>query len=186
MKPSARCSSTTVVSSAIRSSISWHGDCACPAMVSSRLPRQAHPWPGRAAPYRRAALPSRPANQAPLKVFVYDSGEDKPFTSGRNGMPTAIIEAAGGRNVMASLRASWTTTSWESVAAAEPDVIILLDYQTGAGADSLRRFLESHPLMKLTPAVSQSRYLKLQYSELKTQWLHHHTKRIRIRLSKRL
>lgn len=116
--------------------------------------------------HRLAALPSRPANQAPLKVFVYDSGEDKPFTSGRYGMPTAIIEAAGGRNVMASLPTSWTTTSWESVAAAEPDVIILLDYQTGAGADSLRRFLESHPLMKLTPAVSQHRYLKLQYSEL--------------------
>jgi iron complex transport system substrate-binding protein len=33
----------------------------------------------------------------PLKVFVYDSGEDKPFTSGRYAMPTAIIEAAGGK-----------------------------------------------------------------------------------------
>ena len=49
---------------------------------------------------------------------------------------------------------------------AEPEFIILLDYQAGAGADNLRRFLESHPLMKLTPAVKQSRYLKLQYAEL--------------------
>ena len=54
----------------------------------------------------------------------------------------------------------------EAVAAAEPDFIILLDYQTGSGADALRRFLESHPLMKLTPAVRHHRYLKLQYAEL--------------------
>jgi len=35
-----------------------------------------------------------------------------------------------------------------------------------SGADSLRRFLENHPLMKQTPAVKQQRYLKLQYAEL--------------------
>lgn len=115
---------------------------------------------------RLAALPARPAGQPPLKVFVYDSGEEKPFTSGKYAMPTAIIEAAGGRNVMDGLPASWTTASWEAVAAAEPDFIILLDYQTGSGADALRRFLESHPLMKLTPAVRHHRYLKLQYAEL--------------------
>ncbi|RAU88823.1 ABC transporter substrate-binding protein [Serratia marcescens] len=115
---------------------------------------------------RLAALPARPAGQAPLKVFVYDSGEEKPFTSGKYAMPTAIVEAAGGRNVMDGLPASWTTASWEAVAAAEPDFIILLDYQTGSGADALRRFLESHPLMKLTPAVRHHRYLKLQYAEL--------------------
>lgn len=61
---------------------------------------------------RLAALPARPAGQAPLKVFVYDSGEEKPFTSGKYAMPTAIVEAAGGRNVMDGLAASWTTASW--------------------------------------------------------------------------
>ncbi len=89
-----------------------------------------------------------------------------PFTSGKYGMPTAIIEAAGGRNVMDTLDANWTTTSWEAVAASEPQVIILLDYQTGTGTAALQRVLESHPLMKQTPAVRQQRYLKLQYAEL--------------------
>lgn len=115
---------------------------------------------------RLANLPVRPANTPPQRVFVYDSGEDKPFTSGKYGMPTAIIEAAGGRNVMDTLNASWTTTSWEAVAASEPQVIILLDYQTGTGTAALQRVLESHPLMKQTPAVRQQRYLKLQYAEL--------------------
>lgn len=115
---------------------------------------------------RLAALPVRPVSQRPLKVFVYDSGEEKPFTSGKYAMPTAIIEAAGGRNVMDGLPASWTTTSWEAVAATEPDFIILLDYQSGSGADALRHFLEFHPLMKLTPAVQKHHYLKLKYEEL--------------------
>ncbi|MEE3664304.1 ABC transporter substrate-binding protein [Brenneria sp. g21c3] len=101
-----------------------------------------------------------------LKVFLYDSGEDKPFTSGKFAIPTAMIEAAGGKNVMDGMETSWATTSWESVAAAEPDFIILLDYQTGSGASALRQFLESHPLMKYTPAVQNHRYLKLQYAEL--------------------
>ena len=61
------------------------------------------------------ALPRPPQGVQPLKVFVYDSGEDKPFTSGRYAMPTAIIEAAGGQNVMDGLEISWGTTSWESV-----------------------------------------------------------------------
>ncbi|VUT20341.1 Hemin-binding periplasmic protein HmuT [Klebsiella huaxiensis] len=113
-----------------------------------------------------STLPKSPQGAQPLKVFVYDSGEDKPFTSGRYAMPTAIIEAAGGKNVMDGLDISWGTTSWESVATAEPDFIILLDYQTGSGADALRHFLENHPLMKMTPAVKHQRYLKLQYAEL--------------------
>ncbi|MEH2922225.1 ABC transporter substrate-binding protein [Samsonia erythrinae] len=113
-----------------------------------------------------AALKTRIGRRPAQTVFVYDSGEDKPFTSGKFAMPTAIIEAAGGKNVMDDMAASWATTSWENVAAHEPDVIILLDYQTGSGADTLQRFLESHPLMKFTPAVRQQRYLKLQYAEL--------------------
>ena len=37
----------------------------------------------------------------PLRAFVYDSGEDAPFAAGRYAMPTALIEAAGGVNIMA-------------------------------------------------------------------------------------
>ncbi|MGY2909790.1 ABC transporter substrate-binding protein, partial [Ewingella americana] len=115
---------------------------------------------------RVAAVQQKIGKHQPPKVFVYDSGEDKPFTSGKYAMPTAIIEAAGGKNIMDNLDASWATTSWESVATQEPDVIVLLDYQTGGGAAALQHFLESHPLMKETPAVKNHHYVKLQYSEL--------------------
>ena len=45
----------------------------------------------------------------PVRVFVYDSGEDTPFTAGLYAMPTALIEAAGGTNIMDDFEKSWGT-----------------------------------------------------------------------------
>lgn len=105
-------------------------------------------------------------NQTPLKVFLYDSGEEKPFTAGKYATVSAMIEAAGGANVMKDLDISWGTTSWESVAMHNPDVIILLDYQNGTGAKGMQAFLEQHPAMKLTTAVKTIQYLPLRYEEI--------------------
>ena len=115
---------------------------------------------------RVAALQKRIGKRPAQKVFLYDSGEDKPFTSGRYAMPTAMIEAAGGKNVMDSMETSWATTSWEAAATQQPDLIILIDYQNANGADQLQQFLAKHPLMKHTPAVRNQRFLRLQYAEL--------------------
>ena len=100
------------------------------------------------------------------RVFLYDSGEDKPFTAGKFAMPTAMIEAAGGQNVSAGMETSWGTTSWEAVAASDPEFIILLDYQGGGGADKLRAFLEAHPVMQHVEAVKSARYLALRYEQI--------------------
>ncbi|MGI9504712.1 MAG: ABC transporter substrate-binding protein, partial [Geminicoccaceae bacterium] len=78
------------------------------------------------------------------RVFLYDSGDDKPFTAGKYAMPTAMIEALGATNVTADMDTSWGTTSWEAVAAADPEFLILLDYQSGGGADDLLAFLKEH------------------------------------------
>lgn len=120
-------------------------------------------WKGRIA---KVAEKQKTQGQPSPKVFLFDSGEDKPFTAGKYGMPNAMIEAAGGQNIIGDMEASWARTSWENVARANPDVIILLDYQTASGADSLQRFLEAHPLMKYTNAVTSGRYVKLRYEQL--------------------
>lgn len=115
---------------------------------------------------RLAALPKPAVGAKAQKVFLYDSGEDKPFTTGKYAMPDAMIRAAGGKNVTHDMETSWATTSWENVAKANPDVIILLDYQTASGANSLQHFLENHPLMQYTNAVQNQRYVKLRYEQL--------------------
>ncbi|WP_367989072.1 ABC transporter substrate-binding protein [Vibrio sp. NTOU-M3] len=106
------------------------------------------------------------SNSPAPKVFLFDSGEDKPFTAGKYAMPNAMIRQAGGINVTGDMETSWGRTSWEHVAKQNPDVIILLDYQTAHGADSLKTFLEQHPLMKHTTAVKSEHYVKLRYEQL--------------------
>ena len=65
-----------------------------------------------------------------LRVFVYDSGQDSPFTAGRYAMPTALIEAAGGQNIMDDFEKSWGTVAWEEVVEKNPEVIVIVNYGT--------------------------------------------------------
>lgn len=100
------------------------------------------------------------------RTFLYDSGDDKPFTAGRYAIVNAMIEAAGGSNVTADMDTSWSRSSWEAVAVTNPEFLILLDYQGGGGANSLLDFLRSHPAMKETDAVKNGRFVALRYEEL--------------------
>ncbi|MEO1703198.1 MAG: ABC transporter substrate-binding protein [Pseudomonadota bacterium] len=113
-----------------------------------------------------ATIQQNVPNENKLRVFLYDSGTDKPFTAGKYAITNAMIEAAGGTNVMAEMETSWGTTSWEAVAAANPQFLVLLDYQGGSGAAGLMQFLKEHPVMSLTDAVQNERYVPLRYEEL--------------------
>ena len=107
------------------------------------------------------------SNDAVKRVFLYDSGEEKPFTAGKFAIPTAMIEAAGGKNIVDDMNTSWGRTSWEIVASRNPEFLILLDYsEDGGGADGLLKFLRSHPAMRETEAVKNSHYVALRYAEL--------------------
>lgn len=112
------------------------------------------------------AIKTKVGDKGGTQVFLFDSGEDKPFTAGKFAIITAMIQAAGGTNIMADMNTSWGTTSWETVAARNPEFLILLDYQDGNGVTKLLDFLKSHPAMKATAAVQNQRYVALRYAEL--------------------
>lgn len=114
---------------------------------------------------RLAALP-KATGKEPLRMFLFDSGEDKPFTAGKFAIPTAMMAAVGGRNIMDDVDASWGTVAWEAVAARNPEFLVLLDYQNDGGADKLLQFLQKHPLMQHTTAVKNKRFVALRYEEL--------------------
>jgi len=114
---------------------------------------------------RVARIQGQVASSVPVEVFLYDSGEDKPFTAGRHAMPTALIEAAGGRNVMDDVPTSWGTVGWEAVLEREPDFIVLVDYDAG-GWEKSWTFLQEHPGMSGLAAVREGRFLPLRYGEI--------------------
>ena len=100
----------------------------------------------------------------PVRAFVYDSGEDTPFTAGLYAMPTALIEAAGGVNVMNGFEKSWGTVTWEEVVAQNPEVIIIVNYGS-VTADQKRAFMMSNPAFSNIEAVKNDRFVTLEYVE---------------------
>lgn len=113
-----------------------------------------------------AAIEAATSDLRKPRVFLLDGPADAPFTAGKFAIPDAMISAAGGENVTHDLDTSWGRTSWEVVAAANPEFLILLDYQTGNGAADTFRFLQDHPVMAHTDAVKNERWIGLRYEEL--------------------
>ncbi|MFC4218159.1 ABC transporter substrate-binding protein [Pseudophaeobacter arcticus] len=113
-----------------------------------------------------ASIEARTAEFAKPRVFLLDGPADAPFTAGRFAIPDAMITAAGGASVTHDLDTSWGRTSWEAVAAANPEFLVLLDYQNGNGAADTFKFLQEHPVMAHTDAVKNERWVGLRYEEL--------------------
>lgn len=99
------------------------------------------------------------------RVFLYDSGEDRPTTSGRMGMPQALIETAGGHNVMDDVTASWTQVNWESVVERDPEVIVIVDYGPRSWQQK-RDFLLGNPALQAVTAIRERRFVVLSYLEV--------------------
>ncbi|WP_421702319.1 ABC transporter substrate-binding protein [Aliiroseovarius sp.] len=113
-----------------------------------------------------AAIEAKTADAEKPRVFLLDGPADAPFTSGKFAIPDAMISAAGGTNVTHDMDTSWGRTSWEAVAAANPEFLVLLDYQTGNGAADTFKFLQEHPVMAHIDAVKNERWIGLRYEEL--------------------
>lgn len=107
---------------------------------------------------------SLPALEAAPKVFIYDSGEDKPFTAGRYAIPTAMIELAGGTNIMDDTASSWLEIGWEPVIERNPDVIVIVNYGS-VTAEQKIAFMKDNPAFKDIPAVANDRFVVLEYVE---------------------
>ena len=101
---------------------------------------------------------------SPKKVFVYDSGEDTPFTAGRYAMPTALIEAAGGINIMDDFKKSWGTVTWEEVIDRNPEIVVIVNYGK-VTADQKRKFMISNPAFANIDAVKNNNFVTLEYVE---------------------
>ena len=111
-----------------------------------------------------AELSKNIKNKDPLRVFVYDSGDDTPFTAGYYAMPTALIEASGGTNIMNDFKKSWGTVTWEEVIERNPEVIVIINYGN-VTAEQKREFMISNPAFKDIDAIKNDRFITLEYVE---------------------
>jgi len=96
------------------------------------------------------------------RVFLYDSGEDRAMTSGRLGMPQALIDAAGGRNILEDVEASWTRINWETVVEHNPQVIVIVDYSE-ITAEQKAQFLLDNKALQSVDAIKHKRFIVIPY-----------------------
>ncbi|WP_053116881.1 ABC transporter substrate-binding protein [Pseudomonas sp. P1.31] len=96
------------------------------------------------------------------RVFLYDSGEDRAMTSGRLGMPQALIDAAGGRNILDDVDASWTRVNWETVVEHNPQVIVIVDYSEITAEQKIQFLLDNQALQSVD-AIKNQRFIVIPY-----------------------
>ncbi|MGB3437628.1 MAG: ABC transporter substrate-binding protein [Actinophytocola sp.] len=108
---------------------------------------------------------SVPDGEEPVRVFVYDSGTDQPYTAGKHAAPTQIIDVAGGVNVFKNLDDGWGAVGWEAVVKAEPEVIVVVDYADQPAQDKIA-YLKSAPQLKNTPAVRDNNFHVISYGDM--------------------
>lgn len=113
---------------------------------------------------RVRAVRAKTPDREPVPVFLYDSGTDQPFTAGKQVPPNDIIRHAGGRNIFGDRDARWSQVGWEPVIEAQPEVIIVLDYEDQPAKRKIE-FLKTSPKTKNLPAVQKNNFFILDYNE---------------------
>ena len=73
-----------------------------------------------------------------------------------------IMSAAGLDNVFADVHDTWTSSSWELIADADPDVIVLVDAAWNTAASKIA-LLTSNPVTAQLDAVRNQRFVIVDF-----------------------
>lgn len=98
-----------------------------------------------------------------MTALWYSSGTDIPYVGAGIGAPQMIMDAVGLTNIAAGVADTWTSFSWEQVAADDPDVIVLVDAAWNT-ADAKRELLATSPATANLTAVRNEQYLVIPFA----------------------
>ena len=105
------------------------------------------------------------ASGTPLRVFMYDSGDDAPYSATCCSMFSNLIETVGGENIFDDVNGRWTTVSWEEVIQRDPEVIVLTEAVWSTSQEKIDLLL-SNPAYADITAVKNQRFVSLKFSSL--------------------
>ena len=111
---------------------------------------------------QRADLDAITPDDRGLSALWYSSGTDQPFVGAGIGAPQMIMSAAGLDNVFADVHDTWTSSSWELIADADPDVIVLVDAAWNTAASKIA-LLTSNPVTAQLDAVRNQRFVIVDF-----------------------
>ncbi len=111
----------------------------------------------------RAQALAKPAK--PLSVFYLDSEVNGLDSEGRQGFVTALLAAAGARNLLAGINQYRVTVSSETLLISDPDVILLAD-AVWSPASRKRQLLTRDPVLSRLRAVRENRMINIPFTHL--------------------
>ena len=100
------------------------------------------------------------ADAEPVRVVYIDaySSEEAAFTAG-DALVADIFRTAGGENVINNTTDPWLNVSWEEIAAADPEWIVIGVYEGAEDADYWMDFLKNHPACGQMKAVQNGNFI---------------------------
>lgn len=97
-------------------------------------------------------------DKRPIKVLVYDSGNDGVFTCSGSNFESLLINLAGGKNIFDDLtEKQWITVSYEEILARNPDVILIHDYDSPSVEEKIKE-IKSNPILAQLDCVKNQRF----------------------------
>ncbi|MGB3337664.1 MAG: putative F420-0 ABC transporter substrate-binding protein [Devosia sp.] len=111
---------------------------------------------------QKAALAGIMPDARSLTALWYSSGTKAPYVGAGSGAPQMMLEALGLDNIMDEVDEGWVSASWEAVADANPDVIVLVDAVWNS-AEQKKKLLAENPVTSQLDAVIHQRYLILPF-----------------------
>lgn len=103
----------------------------------------------------------------PVSVVYVDaySSEESAFTAG-NALVADIFRTAGGENIIQDTTDPWLNVSWETIAAANPEYVVLGVYEGVDSADTWIEFMKSHPATSTMDAVANDNFIVVGLADL--------------------
>lgn len=98
-----------------------------------------------------------------LSALWFSSGSSIPYVGAGIGAPQLILDTVGLRNIAADVKDTWASYNWESVIAADPDLIVLVDASWSTKEKKIA-VLESNPATAQLTAVKNHRYLVVPFA----------------------
>lgn len=102
-------------------------------------------------------------SDAGLTAFWWSSGTDTPYVGAGIGAPQLILETAGLTNIAGDIDMTWSPFGWESVLAADPDVLVLVDADWNT-AQKKMDYLATNPATANLTAVINQRYIVIPFA----------------------
>ncbi len=110
---------------------------------------------------RISAVGEKLSGKEPVKVLVYDSGNDGVFTCSGTNFESLLISLAGGKNIFDDLtEKQWVTVSYEEVIKREPDVIVIHDYDSPGVKEKIAE-IRATPTLAALDCVKNERFVPI-------------------------